>query len=232
MTTTIDLTPLGFTSTESRVYNSLLDLGPSSGYALARELGVARANTYHALASLRAKGAISVLNEHPLLVRAIRPDGLVTLIGAQYSERLTALEEQVRRRGQTGGGEMVVALSSERALLETATRMIVRELGALLTVAPARLFTLTGPAWRKRKADGHPAQCWSYGDGETTAPIPAQPLRGETVVERVGPGVVLMAADSSAVWATWDRSGTAGWWSQEPLSTRLVRLSIANIVGA
>ena len=31
----LDLTPFGFTPTESSIYETLLDLGPSSGYAVA-----------------------------------------------------------------------------------------------------------------------------------------------------------------------------------------------------
>ncbi len=55
--TDIDLTPFGFTPTENLAYGALLDLGPSSGYAVAKELSIARANAYQALNGLVAKGA-------------------------------------------------------------------------------------------------------------------------------------------------------------------------------
>src|SRR5436853_69475 len=44
----IDLTPFGFTATESEAYAALLRLGPSTGYAVAHPTRVARANTYAA----------------------------------------------------------------------------------------------------------------------------------------------------------------------------------------
>ena len=45
----IDLTPFGFTPTESLVYEVLLRNGPGTGYAIARAAGLARANVYLSL---------------------------------------------------------------------------------------------------------------------------------------------------------------------------------------
>ncbi|MBP9201562.1 MAG: helix-turn-helix domain-containing protein, partial [Gemmatimonadales bacterium] len=53
----LDLTPFGFTPTESKVYEVLLTGGPGTGYAVARSAGLARANAYSALEGLVAKGA-------------------------------------------------------------------------------------------------------------------------------------------------------------------------------
>lgn len=228
MTTIVDLTPFGFTSTESRVYNSLLDLGPSSGYAIAQALGLARANTYHALSSLRDKGAISVLGNEPLRVRAVRPDGLAALIGTQFSERLAVLDEQIRQRGEVSSGETVIAIATERSLIELATRMIAREQSLLSVAAPPRFYSATGPAWRKRQADKLPSDCWVYGGAVATLPVEAREVSDAAVIERFGPGPVLLATDSSAIWASWV-DGVMGWWTQEQLSIGLVRASIANV---
>ena len=53
----IDLTPFGFTPTESLIYEVLLRGGPGTGYTIARAAGLARANVYAALEGLVAKGA-------------------------------------------------------------------------------------------------------------------------------------------------------------------------------
>src|SRR5207249_10815205 len=53
----LDLTPFGFTPTESLVYATLLRLGPSTGYAIARGARLARANAYGALEGLVSRGA-------------------------------------------------------------------------------------------------------------------------------------------------------------------------------
>src|SRR2546430_14172940 len=52
-----DLTPFGFTTTESLVYRALLHLGPATGYAVARAARLARANAYGALDGLVTRGA-------------------------------------------------------------------------------------------------------------------------------------------------------------------------------
>src|SRR5438874_238681 len=59
MPTAVDLTPFGFTPTESQVYGALLRLGPSTGYAVAHATRVARANTYGALESARPSTSAS-----------------------------------------------------------------------------------------------------------------------------------------------------------------------------
>jgi len=41
---TVDLTPFGFTPTESVVYSALLRLGPATGYGVSRATRLARAN--------------------------------------------------------------------------------------------------------------------------------------------------------------------------------------------
>ena len=58
MTTPLDLTPFGYTQTENLVYSRLLQGGPASGYAVARDLLIARANAYQALRGLVAKGGV------------------------------------------------------------------------------------------------------------------------------------------------------------------------------
>ena len=53
----LDLTPFGFTATESKVYAALLQLGPATGYAVAHAARLARANTYGALEGLGRRSA-------------------------------------------------------------------------------------------------------------------------------------------------------------------------------
>ena len=51
-TTAVTLERFGFTPTETKVYESLLRLGPSTGYAVAKDVRLARANVYQALDGL------------------------------------------------------------------------------------------------------------------------------------------------------------------------------------
>jgi len=54
------LADMGFTALESDIYLHLLQHGLSTGYAIAKSIGKAVANTYKGIESLRAKGAIEV----------------------------------------------------------------------------------------------------------------------------------------------------------------------------
>ena len=69
----IDLTPFGFTPTESLVYEVLLTGGPGTGYGIARSAGLARANAYSALEGLVSKGAARVDAGRPKRFRPEAP---------------------------------------------------------------------------------------------------------------------------------------------------------------
>ena len=61
----LNLTPFGFTPTESFVYEVLLTSGPGTGYAIARAAGLARANAYSALEGLVEEGPSCTGRRHP-----------------------------------------------------------------------------------------------------------------------------------------------------------------------
>src|SRR2546429_583395 len=101
----IDLTPFGFTATESQVYGALLRLGPSTGYAVAHAARIARANTYGALEGLAGRAAAIRLPGRPARYRAVDPRALIAQLAAEQGQ---ALDPAHRRRpggrGQRGGG--------------------------------------------------------------------------------------------------------------------------------
>jgi hypothetical protein len=226
-TNDIDLTPFGFTPTETRVYNALLELGPSGGYAVAQYVGVARANTYQAIAALVTKGAVTRISEDPIRVRALRPDSLLALVASRRGDELTALDEQIRRRGRVEATDGLVPISSTRSLNETATRLIVREEGLISAVAPTTFFAATTPAWRKREADGRSSELWRYGpaiDG-----ILGVDVLPEHLNRFFPPSPLLISATAGAIWCVSDDGGTRGWFSQDQLCIGLTRAAIATI---
>ncbi|HXV89743.1 MAG TPA: helix-turn-helix domain-containing protein, partial [Gemmatimonadales bacterium] len=79
----VDLTPFGFTGTESAVYGALLRSGPATGYAVAQAVGLARANVYAALSGLVARQAAALLAGRPARYRPVDPQTLVTQLAAQ-----------------------------------------------------------------------------------------------------------------------------------------------------
>src|SRR5881628_1853878 len=96
MRTEIDLTPFGFTATESQIYAALFQLGPSTGYAVAHAARVARANAYGALEGLVRRTAASRLPGRPTRFRATDPTALIAQLAAQQGESLDRLSRSLR----------------------------------------------------------------------------------------------------------------------------------------
>jgi sugar-specific transcriptional regulator TrmB len=89
----LDLTPFGFTPTESHVYEVLVTKGPGTGYAVARSAGLARANAYSALEGLVSKGAARVDEGRPKRFRPEPPSVLLGRIVDRQGQAIDALSE-------------------------------------------------------------------------------------------------------------------------------------------
>src|SRR5258708_9394861 len=93
-----DLTPFGFTATESRVYGALLRLGPSTGYAVAHRSRLARANSYGALEGLVTRRAATRLPGRPARYRATHPQALLAQLAPAQGEALKRLGPPLQTR--------------------------------------------------------------------------------------------------------------------------------------
>lgn len=224
----IDLTPFGFTPTESLAYRALVEHGASSGYQLGKALSLARANAYQALHGLVAKGAAVIGEEGPpQLIQAVSPKAVLAMVSQHVGERLERLEQQVY--GHTPrGADVVVAVLGRRGLEQVAMRMAVRPAGPVTALAPAEILRLLSPIWRKRLADGSPTTIWVIG--ELAQAIP-HPIRGQiplsTVEDRFGTPVALLAAPDSALMARVVGAKVGGYWSSDPVIRGVTDTSIA-----
>src|SRR3954462_13964356 len=113
----LNLTPFGFTPTESLVYQVLLTAGPGSGYAIARAAGLARANAYSALEGLVAKGAARADGGRP---KRYRPEPASALIARISNDHGQALERLSCAWNKTSvpGPPAIVEIESGRAVLQ------------------------------------------------------------------------------------------------------------------
>ncbi len=134
----MDLERFGFTPTESRAYFALLGLGPSTGYAVGRDIGVARANAYQALDGLVRRGAAQKAGGTPVQYSATMPGVLIAELERSYRKDLADLEERLR--------------SVAPATLPEAAPVTVRDPDSLLDhaaeicrVAHAELLVVMGP---------------------------------------------------------------------------------------
>lgn len=225
----LDLTPFGFTPTESNVYRTLLELGPSSGYAVARTLSIARANAYQALDGLVAKGAAVLVEQAvPKRYRSIQPRTLFAHILSVESRKLDDLERAVLDQ-PTGGAAPHLHLRGARALLDLAVRAIVRSQDPVLCVTTAsRLDPLT-PALRARQAAKRDTKLWVAEEGAADQGGLAQPIDPERLRAVAGPEALLLVADGALAASLGDEA--EGVWSESRLHVGLVSAAIAHITG-
>ena len=213
--TDIDLTPFGFTPTENLAYGALLGLGPSSGYALAKELSIARANAYQALNGLVAKGAAVITNDQPRRFRAERPDAILARVIDLGAQRLDALENQILTAGRRVGAAMV-EIQGKRALLDIALRTLAREPGEVMCIGSPDLVAALGPAWRRRALDSRPSAVWLIGEDPGDLPVEIRGGIDSTKSEDLfsGPVFLLLAGDVAVI-ARVDEDEISGYWTSD-----------------
>jgi predicted transcriptional regulator len=227
----IDLTPFGFTATETAAYQALLDRGPSSGYALAKSLNLARANVYQALTGLVAKGAALARDGSPQIYRAVAPDGVVARIARQESGKLDRLEQQIRDLGRTGEATLV-PFSGERELKDLVLRAAARESGPVDFLAPGSLIAALLPVWRKREADSAPTRLWLVGEAPGGFPLPLAGAVAEADVgEYFGAAAVLLLAGEAAMMGRLGEAGLRGYWTSDPLLVGLAGAAMTALTG-
>jgi len=149
----LDLTPFGFTPTESRVYQVLLADGAGTGYAIARNAGLARANAYSALEGLVSKGAARAEDGQPKRFRAEPPSGVLARIANSQGEAIERLSKALDGFG-VPASPSVVELTSPKGLLQLLTHEIGRAARSIHLIAPAEAYPILGPGLRRAVTAG------------------------------------------------------------------------------
>jgi sugar-specific transcriptional regulator TrmB len=146
----IDLTPFGFTPTESVVYASLLKLGPSTGYAVARACRLARANTYSALEGLVARGAATSTGR-PAQYRPADPSGLVARVAAVQGQALDRLSRALEGANTTTE-PTVHGAEGLRGTVNALQQLVARAERSVSGTVSSELWRPSLPAWRRAAA--------------------------------------------------------------------------------
>jgi HTH-type transcriptional regulator, sugar sensing transcriptional regulator len=219
---TVDLTPFGFTPTESVVYQVLLTNGPGTGYALARAAGLARANAYSALEGLVTKGAARVDGGRPKQYRPEPPTSLIARLTSDHGHALDKLSTDVQAI-LVPGTPTVVELSSGRAVLQLLTHNVSRAADSVRLLAPADAFPLLAPALRRPVSAGLSVELFS------TARLDLDFIS----VEAVSPGhawpgmpIIALVDDTSALIAARQGNDVHGHWSAAPAFVAAARLTL------
>jgi len=221
----VDLTPFGFTPTESRVYEVLLSGGPGTGYAIARNAGLARANAYSALEGLVAKGAARMEEGRP---KRFRPEPPATLLARITNDQGVALErlgQSIEGRGSAESATLV-EIDSPRAALQLLSHDIARASRSVRLLAPPEAYPILAPVLRRAVAMGLEVRLWSTGD----ASLPFTEI-GLAADPGDWPGVPLVAIvdDRSAVMAGREGIGIQGHWSTARTFVAAARLAFEQL---
>lgn len=126
------LSGLGFTALEAAVYRCLVEASPATGYRVAQQLGKPIANTYKAVESLAAKGAVLVDEGEHRQWRAVPPGELLRRLERAFHERCAAAEGELMRLAQPAADDRVYALRSRGQVIERARAMIDDAAGIVL----------------------------------------------------------------------------------------------------
>ncbi len=229
----VDLTPFGFTPTESHVYAALLNMGMASGYAVGKQLNLARANVYQALNGLVAKGAADRSGASPQRFEAATPTTLLAKLARSQSDQLDRLERQLHGGGEAGGTGLV-PIQGRRSLLDLALRTAARTRGAVAALADGETLHAMAPIWRKRLADQADTRVWVSGGGLPSLPLPAvgvvEPERVEAVFRSAS--IAIVVTPEAAILARDPLGECSGHWTSHPLLVSAAHGALLHLTAA
>lgn len=221
----LDLTPFGFTPTESLVYEVLLTGGPGTGYGIARTAGLARANAYGALEGLVAKGAARMEGGRP---RRYRPEPPAVLLARISSDQGQAIERLRTRLDDIAVPDTptLVEIESPRAALQLIGHEAARARVSVRLAAPAEAYPLLAPSLRRPVTAGLAVTLLSAGGAA------ALDFAGVTAIDAGDwPGLPLLAVidDRNALVATRNGAAVRGHWSTAPAFVAAARLAFEQL---
>ncbi len=218
---TLDLTPFGFTPTESLVYATLLRLGPSTGYAVARGARLARANAYGALEGLVSRGAATRTPppNRPARYRPTDPHALLALLATLQGEALDRLGRELRDLSRPGD-PVTREVAGSRAVANLVMQLVARTGRSVEGVMALELWRPTLPAWR-RAGERATMKVRVRGGLPPDAPPWLEPAPDDA------PNLTALVIDETQLVLTSGEGETiAGLWTSHPLIVLLARRAL------
>lgn len=220
--TDADLTPFGFTATESRVYSILLRLGPTTGYAVARAAHLARANAYGALDGLVSRGAATKTSGRPARYRPSDPQALLARLAALQGEALDRLSRSLEGAPRSGEPE-TRPVEGARALANVILQVVARAERRVEGIVSPELLRATLPAWRRAAERATIAIAVSGNPPPEAAAFAAR-------AASPGSPTLLMIDDRHVVAATEVATAVTGVWSSHAAVLEIARLALGTRV--
>ena len=199
------------------MYRTLLELGPSTGYAVAQAAGYARANTYAALQGLLHRGAARRSDGSPARYRGTDPQTLVVQLAAEQGERLERLSRALADLHRPVEPVTRTAEGS-RAIANVIQQIVARASRRVEGVVAAELWGPTLPAWR-HAAHRARLQVRISGDAEDPEGLAAGHIEA-------GAPTMLVVDDQLTLAATGSGAAMTSVWSGHPLIVLLARTNL------
>ena len=222
----VDLTPFGFTPTESLVYHVLLAHGPGTGYAIARAARLARANAYGALEGLRSKGAANADEGRPRRYRPEPPPVLLARIASRQNKAIDSLAAALEDLSAPHSPSLV-EIDSVRAALRLISHDIARAEQSVELVAPSDAFPLLTPVLRRAASAELAMHLRSVGRVEGSPFTALEPIAGG--YRWPGMPLISVVDDRTAVIAARQGNDVRGHWCQALAFVAAARLSIERL---
>ena len=224
----LDLTPFGFTPTESLVYEVLLTGGPGTGYSIARSAGLARANAYSALEGLVSKGAARADSGRPRRFRPESPTALIARITNDHSLAVDRLGGDLDAIA-VPSSPTLLEIDSPRAALQLLGHEIARAQQSLTLLAPGDAYPVLAPSLRRPLGAGVPVRLFSMDPVELGfASVEVLPDRG---LPWPGAPLVAMVDERSALIAARNGAEVSGHWSTSPVFVATARVVLGAFGG-
>ena len=219
----LDLTPFGFTPTESLVYATLLRLGPSTGYAVARGTRLARANAYGALEGLVTRGAATRTppSVRPARYRPIDPQALLAQLATRQGEALDRLGRELKDLARPGD-PVTREVAGSRAVANLVMQLVARAQRRVEGIVALELWRPTLPAWRRA---GERADMSVRTRGELPPDAPSW-LTAAASDAPTPSATVLVIDESQLIVTSGEGEAIAGLWTSHPLIVMLARRAL------
>lgn len=222
MESRLDLTPFGFTPTESLIYEVLLTGGPGTGYTIARAAGLARANVYAALEGLVTKGAARVETGRPKRYRPEPPSTLLARLSDQQGEAMDRLSTALASLA-IPATPTLVELASSRGAVQLMGHEIARAERSVALLAPPDGCLALAPHLRRAAGAQVTLRVAS------TAPVPLGTIEVTVIPTPDWPGepVLLVVDDRAALSGARTGETFSGHWGTAPAFVASVRRAMA-----
>lgn len=230
------LTSFGFTGLESEIYAFLLTESPSTGYRISQAIGKPVANTYKAIQTLQAKGAIYIEESGTRMCAPVDSEELLERLGKEFEKRRSEAKESLAGLGKSQTDERIYHLRSRTLIVQRIREMLETSAEIALLVAPESLVKEVAEALSDAGTRG--VEVIVKSDAEMNLPrvetyVATREddlLKSRSLVRAVVDGVQVLVGhvgSDAATEAIWTRNSTLALSLHEGIAAEITVLAVA-----